>query len=124
MRHNPMLDETSKRMQGTLLALVAGFCLAMAGCATEPPAPEPQPVVEPKPEPPKPVFTIELQYPNGPVVFESQCNYSPYLDALRSVHSSDRNVHAVFKHIEEQGYSCDGRVERLEGYLHNLGALD
>lgn len=110
-----------------VLALV--LALMLGACASEPPpepAPvEPEPVAEqPKPQPPRPVYTIELDFPDGPVSFTSHCDYSEYLDKLRSVHSSDRNIHAVFEHIENQSYGCDDRSDALRDYLRNLDALD
>lgn len=116
----------------TLMIAVLALVLAMmlGACASEPP-PEPEPVEaepvtepQPKPQPPRPVYTIELDFPDGPVSFTSHCDYSEYLDKLRSVHSSDRNVHAVFEHIENQAFECDGRISALRDYLRNLDALD
>jgi hypothetical protein len=111
-----------------VLALV--LAMMLGACASEPP-PEPEPVEpepvsepQPKPQPPRPVYTIELDFPNGPVSFTSHCDYSDYLGKLRSAHSSDRNVHAVFEHIENQSFECEGRISALRDYLRNLDALD
>lgn len=118
----------SNPLFNTMLALI--MAMVLGACASEPP-PEPEPVEpepvsepQPKPQPPRPVYTIELDFPDGPVSFTSHCDYSEYLDRLRSVHSSDRNVHTVFEHIENQGYGCDDRISALRDYLRNLDALD
>ena len=119
---------TTLRCRGRLLlALVLG--LALSACASEPPqqpAPEPEPVQQPAPEPapkPEPTHNVNLQYPDGMVTFTSRCDYSPYLDRLRSVHSSDQNVHAVLRYIENSSNDCAGRVAAMEDYLRNLDAL-
>lgn len=126
-------DETTTTARRWLGLAASGIlCFTLAACASEPPPPaepvEPELVEqkrpEPKPQPPQPVHRIQLQYPDGPVTFTSRCDYSAYVDKLRTVHSSDRNVHAALKHVENQGYGCEGRIERLEEYLRNLGALD
>lgn len=111
------------------LAMFLALTLGLGACASQPepqPAPEPvpQPEPEPKPEPPVPTYTVELDYPDGPVAFTSRCDYGTYIDTLREVHSNDRNVHAVLKHVEKQAYDCKGRAAALEDYLRNLGALD
>lgn len=111
------------------LILASWLALALGACATQPePQPEPEPVQqpapEPKPEPPAPTYDVELDYPDGTVTFTSSCDYTGYVSKLRDVHSSDQNVHAVLKYVEKQSFNCPERINALEDYLRNLGALD
>lgn len=125
-----MTHHVSTQLRRSSMFLLAfGLGIVLSACASEPPQqpePVPEPVQQPAPEPapkPDPTYSVNLEYPDGPVTFTSRCDYSPYIDALRSVHSSDRNVHAVLAYVENGNHGCSGRVAALEDYLRNLDAL-